>query len=381
MIYIFWISIIIIFYHLVVYGILLTILGLIKRKKKINDISLVKLPTITVLCPAFNEEEVIEDKIKSFLDLDYPKNKIKMIVISDDSTDRTNEIVNSYTKLESNIELLIQKPRKGKQSGHNLVEPTIDTEYVLSTDANSIFDKQAVKELVKTMLSDEKVGMVIGQLNLISKNGDSGEGIYWKFENILKKLESSLFSIICANGSLFLIKRKLFTQIHPSSSDDFERTLIVLRSKYKAKFNNNAIVYEDVTEKPVEELGRKIRIIAQEWAVMVRNLQLLNPFKYFIISFFLISHKIIRWLLFFWSICIFCSNIFLMNNEFFRICLVLQILVIIIGLIELILEKNDLSIKLFKLSAYFLIMNYSSAMAIVKAIRGKQQATWDIIRK
>ena len=332
-----------------------------------------------MLCPAYNEEEKIEEKIKSFLNLDYPKDKIEMIVISDDSTDRTNEVVKKYTK-DNNIRLVIQKPRKGKQCGHNLVEPTIKSDYVLSTDANSIFSKGAITELVKTMLSDKKVGMAVGQLKLVSNGKDSGEGLYWAFETYLKKVESRLYSIICANGSIFLIKREFFTKIHPASVDDFERTLIVLENKNKAKYVTSAIVTEDVTEKPTEEIKRKIRIISGEWSALFRHLSLLNPFRDTKIFFQLISHKVIRWLLPFLSISILVSNYFIISNVVFLVIFILQIIVYLGGIFELILERKGKAVKILKLPAYFVAMNYASFIAFIIFLLGRQNSMWDTNR-
>ena len=376
MIYLFWISILILFYHIFGYGLLLSFINLFKKQD--NTIELTDFPSITVLCPAYNEESVIEEKIKSFLNLDYPKDKINMIVISDDSTDGTNEIVKKYIK-DYNIQLVVQKPRKGKQSGHNLVEPLIITNYVLSTDANSIFHQKAVKELVKTMKSDDKIGMVSGELKLLKDdNKDSGEGYYWKYESWLKRMESKFHTIIGANGSIFLIKRKYFTQIHHASVDDFERALIILRKGLIVKYNPKAIVYEDVTQKATEEINRKIRIIAQEWFALFRQK---TVFTNIIISFLLFSHKIIRWLLPLFSIFILISNCFLFSSTFFVVTFIVQLLIYILGILELLLETKRKTIKPLKIFAYYTAMNYAAFMAFVKFVKGKEYATWNTIRE
>ena len=355
---------------------MLKLLSLLKNEKVASS-NISTFPSITVLCPAYNEEKHIEAKIKSFLDLDYPKDKIKMIVISDDSTDKTNEIVQKYVD-KFNIELVIQKPRRGKPSGHNLVEPEIKTDYILSTDANSIFHPDAIKKLVKKIQSDDNIGMVSGQLELIKeKSHESGEGIYWRYESFLKKLESKTLSLVGANGSLFLIKRELFTQIHPSSVDDFERALIVRENRKTVKYYPEAKVTEYVSEKPTHEIKRKIRIISREWFALFRHVSLLNPFKHFSTFFILLSHKIIRWLLPIFSLLILFSNMALVNkNNFYYIVFVLQLTVYLLGIIGFALEKNDKSSKITKLPTYWLSMNYSAFIALIKFILGNQQSTW-----
>ncbi len=373
--YIFAISTIIFFYHIFGYGLLLVFLNLFQKKKKYNEIS--EFPTITILCPAFNEEDVIDEKIRSFFNLDYPEEKIKMIIISDDSTDRTNQIVESYLS-KGRLELIIQKPRRGKQSGHNLVEPSIISEYVLSTDANSIFKTNAVKELVKIMQSDNSIGMVSGELNLLSPTGqDSGEGLYWKYENFLKKEESKLYSIICANGSLFLLKRELFTQIDIASSDDFERTLITLKNGYKAKYTPQAVVTEDVSSHPKEEIGRKVRIISQEWFAWRRQIAV---FKNPIVSFMLVSHKLIRWTFPLYSLGILLSSILLYENLYFLIFALGQIFFYLLGVLHLLILNTSKSNKLLNLVSYITAMNYSAIKAFIQFIRNKKFATWNTIR-
>lgn len=380
MIYPFWISVIVVFYHLVGYGIILKIINLLcsKPKEIVNEFF---FPTITVLCPAFNEEAIIEEKIKSFLELDYPKERIHLIVISDDSTDNTNEIVKKYAKLNDNIELVIQKPRKGKQSGHNLVEPYIHSDYVLSTDANSIFAPDSVKHLITKINSDPNVAIVSGELKLYRKNKkDSGEGLYWKYESWLKSLESGFHSIIGSNGSIYLIKRNFFQQIHPASVDDFERTLFVLKEGYKAKYEPSAAVFENVTERPIEEINRKIRMITQQWFCLERNIYLLNPFKNCKVTFMFISHKLIRWLLPLFSSLIFASSILLYNIDFYKFCLIVQVVIYLSGILEIMLEKRGKSISILKLCAYFTSMNYAALVAFIKYIKREQFSTWNVAR-
>ena len=372
-------SIFVIFYHLFLYGLFIKFLSIFSKRKPINRI--IEYPTITVLCPAYNEEKHIEKKIKSFLALDYPKDKIKMIVISDDSPDDTNQIVKKYEN--ENIELVVQKPRKGKVSGHNIVLPSIDSDYILSTDANSIFHKDAVLQLLKTMNSDRRIGIVSGELRLRKRNGeDSGEGLYWKFESYLKEKESDLYSILGSNGSIFLIRRELFTQLPSGSVDDFERTLIVLKNGYIGKYNKNAVVFEETSQKTMEELNRKVRIISQQLFAIKRNIILLNVFHFPIISWMLISHKILRWSLPLWSVMIFASSVYLgLHSMFFSILSLLQVFVYFCGTIELILESKGFSIRFLKIPSYFLVMNISAFLAFIKFVEGREMATWNTIRK
>ncbi len=381
MTYIFWISLTLLVYHIVLYPILINIISRFCKDKEVSQCK--NTPSIVVLCPAFNEEDVIAEKIESFIALDYPKDKIKILVISDDSEDNTNSIVEKYALQHSNVSLAVQKPRRGKPSGHNMVEPTLDCDYVLSTDANSLFRPDAIKHLVNKIEDDEKTGLVAGQLRYFAKDGNSsGEGLYWKYENAIRDSESKTKSIIVANGSIFLIKRELFTQIHPSSVDDYERTLITLQKGYNAKYEPKAIVEEEVSEENKDEFKRKIRIISREWFATFRHASLLNPFSNPYASFSLISHKILRWLFFLFVIGMFVSNAFLVEFKvsFFTIVFLLQVIFYGIGSLDLAISNKSPLKKLTKLPGYFVVMFLCSILAFNRFLTGKQVATWSTLR-
>lgn len=302
-----------------------------------------------------------------------------MIVISDDSTDATNAIVSQFT--DRNVSLVIQKPRAGKQSAHNLVLPLLDCDFILSTDANSIFDPSAVKLLVRRILSARDIGLVSGELRLLTRSDKrSGEGLYWRYESFLKRMDSGLRSIVGANGSIFLIRRDLFTEIDRQSVDDFERTLIVLKHGYRAVYEPRAIVWEDETERASEEISRKIRIISQEWFAIRRHAVLLNPFRFPVISFILFSHKILRWLFFIFVAGALLSSAFLAALPFYCAVLVLQLLVSGLGMLGLVLQDRGIRIPGFGLLAYYIAMVYSSVMAFKNFIVKKNFGMWKPIR-
>ncbi len=376
----FWIAIIAMIYHFIGYPLLLLIINSFKKtyqNQMVNDILI--YPKIIILCPAYNEEARIEEKIKSFLALDYPQDKIKMIVISDNSIDHTNEIVSKY--LDQRIKLIIQAERGGKQKAQNSALPYLDCDFVVSTDANSIFAPDAIKVLVKKILSNPDIGMVSGELLLLHK-GDksSGEGLYWKYESYLKLLESKFYSLIGANGSLYLIKRALFNKIDPQSVDDFERALIVLKNHQIVSYEPDAKVSEEESKSAKQELGRKVRIISREWQVVKRNRELLNPFRYPIISFQLFSHKILRWLIFVFLLMVFFASLYLINIKFFRIVLILQCIFYGWGIIGLIAQSKEKKMPLSRIPAYICVMFYSSLKAFMYFIGKKTSGIWEPLR-
>ena len=370
-------------YHLVLYPLILLILNMLKKSPFIDYSIPKELPTITILCPAYNEEDCMEEKIRSYQNLNYDKDKLRMIVISDDSTDKTNEIVKKYEKA-GYIELVVQKPRKGKQSGHNLVEPNIKSKYILSTDANSIFHPDAVIELVKIIENEEKTGLVSGKLELVvSEEHESGEANYWSFDSLLKHNESKLKTLIGANGSIFIIRRHLFGQVHPASVDDFERVLITIKNGYNAKYNPKAIVYENSTERASQEIKRKIRIISQEWFAIKRQSVLLNIFRHPVVAFFLISHKIIRWLIPLYAFLFFIVSILSINNSLFSIAVSgLQIILYASGFLGMFLQSKKIKISLLRIPTYFTAMIYAGNGGFIKFLQKEEMAVWQTsIRK
>ncbi|CAO81406.1 glycosyltransferase family 2 protein [Candidatus Cloacimonas acidaminovorans] len=376
---VFWISWLLLAYHFVGYGLFLFIITSLFKKAKISIPAPDVYPSITVICSAYNEEKVIEEKIRSFLQLNYPKDRIKMIIISDDSTDRTNEIVQKYT--DQNISLVIQKPRAGKQNAHNLVLPLLDTDYVLSTDANSIFTPDCVQLLVAKMLSDKRIGLVSGEVKMVKRGSkQSGEAHYWKYEAFLKLMDSRLKTLIGANGPIYLIKRELFSEIPSNSPDDFERVLLTLKRRFIAAYEPQAIIYEEVTEKATEEISRKVRIITQEWCVLKRNIELLNPFRYPAVSFILFSHKVLRWLFFVFVLTGFVSNAFLLQFGFYRIVFILQVIFYLLGTIGLISQEKGHHIPLTGIPGYFVAMVYSSALAFWNFLQNKKINLWQPVR-
>ncbi len=379
MIYVFLISTFLFLYNILIYPIILFIFSSFFKLKKLDVITV--YPTVTVLCPAYNEEKSIKKKLESFINLNYPKDKIEMIVISDDSTDKTNEIVNEFVNKYKNIKLIIQKPRKGKVSGMNMVEPMINSEYVLSTDATSIFDKDAVINLVKIMLADKKVGFVAGHMKFPKKTQTSGEDTYFSMDSKIKYWESKIYSTITSNGVLFLIKRELFVKMHPTSPDDLERIFYTIRKGYKAKFTFEAFVYEEVEDKAIKEFNRKQRIISTGWAALFRQIDVLNPFKHPIPAFFIFSHKIVKWLIGFFAIIMYISSAFLVKEySIFKWIFIIENMILILGIIELLLQSKSKTSKIGKFPAYFILMNLASIVGFYKFITGKYSGVWETNR-
>jgi len=372
----FWIVIGLFVYHLLGYGLILKVLT--SKKKKQEKSKNTDYPSATMVCPAYNEEDGIEAKLKSFLHVDYPMEKLQLIVVSDDSTDKTNDIVERYSTKYNNIRLVINRNRAGKPTAQNMVEPLVNSEVVFLSDATSILARDALKKLVDNF-QDPEVGLAASRLIYVVPDSgkSSGEGIYWKYESWLRQLESKFYSITVASGALFALRRELFTQIHPSSPDDFERTLIVMEKGYRAKFEESSEIREVLEENNKNEIRRKIRVISREWFALMRHASLLNPFKFPQPCFSLFSHKLIRWLIPHFSIILLIVNLYLLNIPFYSFTFAIHVSFLLAGIIGLILENMNRSFKGLKIPTYWIAMNYAALLAFTRFVFGKQQKTWE----
>ncbi|MFA6770867.1 MAG: glycosyltransferase family 2 protein, partial [Bacteroidales bacterium] len=294
---IFWVSLFIVFYTYVGYGILLFLLVKIKEafisEKKIE--SILQYPQVTLLIAAYNEEDVVALKISNSKELDYPKDKLKIVWVTDGSTDSTNNLLEKY----SYVKVLFKPERMGKTAAINRAVQFIDSPIIVFTDANTILNPSAITEIVKAF-ANPQVGCVAGEKRILYRGEDraaaSGEGLYWKYESYLKSLDSRLHSAVGAAGELFAIRGELFEEIAPDTLlDDFVISMKIAAKGYKIEYCKEAYAQESGSLTMVDEKKRKVRIAAGGIQSIYRLSYLMNIFKYPILSFQFISHRVLRW--------------------------------------------------------------------------------------
>lgn len=295
---IFLFSLFIVFYNYIGYGILLWVLVRIKRM-------LVRTtpapappyePPVTLVVAAYNEEDMIVAKIENTLALDYPAHKLQLLFITDGSTDATPDIIRRYPRIQ-----LLHSPRRGgKTAALNRAMEYVQTPYVIFCDANTMLNGAAVRNIVKHY-ADETVGGVAGEKK-VTGNDSSGaaatEGIYWKYESYLKKLDAALYSVVGAAGELFSIRAALFEPVEEDVIlDDFIISLRINLKGYRIAYAPDAYAMETPSDNITEEHKRKIRICAGGFQSIVKLRALLNIFRYPVVSFQYISHRVLRWTL------------------------------------------------------------------------------------
>ncbi|MDB5009615.1 MAG: icaA 1 [Mucilaginibacter sp.] len=380
---VFWISLFLIFYAFIGYGMLLLILVRIKRlifgKPVLPEGT--DLPTCTLIVAAYNEEAFIEQKIKNSLELIYPSNKLKFIFITDGSTDKTAEIVSKYPQIihMHSIE------RMGKMAAVHRAVAAVDTDVIVFTDANTFLNNDAIINICRHY-SDANVGAVAGEKRVhIAETADAtaGEGFYWKYESKLKAWDSELYSVVGAAGELFSVRTSLYQPV-PSNAiiDDFMISMLIAMKGYKIVYEPEAYALETASQDVEEELKRKIRIAAGGIQSIIWLKSLLNPLKMPLLSFQYISHRVLRWTVVpFLMILILVLNILIVSNKddafIYQVILVAQIAFYIMSLLGWILESRQIKVKLFFIPYYFCMMNYAVIRGIIRFAAGKQSAIWE----
>ena len=378
--YFFWISLLVLIYTYIGYGILLFFIVKIKAlfiKKELFPLN--KLPNVTLLVAAYNEELHIREKIENSLLLDYPKENIQFLFITDGCHDSTPEIISEYAE----IELMHQPERQGKIKAIERAMVEVKGEIVVFTDANTILNKEAIKRIVHHF-ANEKVGVVAGEKRIFNRSADgaagAGEGFYWKYESKLKKWDDELGSVMGGAGELFAIQKKLYEQIPIDTLiEDFYLSFKIVEKGYKIAYEPDAYTLEEPSISIKEELKRKIRIAAGGLQSVIRLKTLLNPFKFGIITFQYISHRVLRWTLAPLSLpIIFATNLLLWNQGvLYQILFILQIIFYLTALIGLMLKNRHMRLKILFIPYYFCMMNYAVYAGFIGYIRGKHSVLWE----
>lgn len=338
-------------------------------------------PEITVVFSVFNEEKVIKRKLDSILASDYPQEKIKILIGSDNSTDNTHAIIEEYMAQNSSIRLIKKESRNGKLKIVNELVDLTDSEYLILTDANVFFEPLTIKALIYNLLVN-KAQLVGGNIFKFSpKNkGISGEEIYYmNFENQLKYNESLVYGFcVGVEGGCYGIKKDWFVKVPDGFlMDDFFITLGVVEKKGTVLFEPEAKCFEDVNDSPLIEFKRKIRISLGNFRNLSYYKHLLFPIhKGFGFAFF--SHKVLRWFTPFALIVSFflCFALAYFNSLFILLSLTYSLL-IILPLLTIFLERIGTKIPLLNSLGHFILMNFALLLGFIKYISADSDSSWE----
>jgi cellulose synthase/poly-beta-1,6-N-acetylglucosamine synthase-like glycosyltransferase len=309
----FWSSGFFVFYAYLGYPVTLRLISFFKKRSPMETGRGFE-PRVTMLISVYNEEKVIEDKIRNTLDLDYPADLLEVIVVSDGSSDRTDQIVSSYA--DKGIQLRSYEGRIGKTACLNKTIPDARGSIIVFSDANSQYNKSAVKELAKHF-ADKKVGFVTGWTRYLS-GGNEGEvdslGIYARIELETKVLESMIGSCVGADGAIFAIRKELYQPLRPTDINDFVIPLRINQQGYRGLLEKNAFCSEKGAGEGKGEFFRQVRITNRTIRAIFNNAGLLNPMRYGLFSFELFSHKVCKFLVPFFLLLAAVTNILLVGE-------------------------------------------------------------------
>ena len=388
----FWLCISLVIYTYIGYGIiawllvkLRNILG--KQFKQYNDPNF--LPEVTLAIPAYNEMSCIEAKIQNTFSLNYPKDKISVLFVTEGSNDGTSEYIQALLPKYPNLRMIGGDTRRGKIEAMNMAIKTIKTPIVIFTDANTNLNHQVIKNIVRHF-QDPIVGAVAGEKRIETEGTEAaagaGEGLYWKYESFLKKLDTQLYSVVGAAGELFAVRTHLFGEVEKDTLlDDFMVSLRIAADGYRVIYEPDAYASERPSFSIQDEMKRKIRIASGGFQSIARLGFLWNIFKYGLLSFQYISHRAMRW-----AVAPFCLPLILLLNFaivisepslIYELFLLGQIVFYVLAIIGYYLENQKIRLKLLFVPYYFSFMNYCAIRGYLRYRNGLTSGIWEKVKR
>lgn len=338
-------------------------------------------PPVTVLITAYNEEKDIRAKLENTLELDYPPEKLEILVASDGSTDRTDQIVSGFAG--RGVRLFRQEGRVGKTITQNNAVAGARGEIILFSDATTLYDRSVLQKMLPNF-ADERVGCVAGKLIYVdpAKTGvGTGARSYWSYETFLKENESLACSLIGASGCLYAVKKSAYQPMYAEACSDFLIATVLYRQGLRTVFEPTAICTEETNKRTDKEMRMRVRVISQTFTDLWRNRAMMNPLKSGFFAIELISHKVFRYavpvflllLLFSAAVLSFYSNIFVLISA-------LQIGFYLLAAAGWILESRNRKPGVLAIPLYFVLTNVASLIGFYKFLRGERYASWEPIR-
>lgn len=380
----FWISAFIIFYTYIGYGVILFLLVFIKERFYPDlpaEVADNDLPSVTLLIAAYNEADIIEEKMKNCRLLKYPEERLSVLWVTDGSTDESNDILSRYPE----VSVCFSHERKGKTAALNHGMTMVNTDYVVFTDANTILNENAITELIGCF-ADKRVGCVAGEKRILVKDKDAassgGEGLYWKYESKLKELDSRLYSAVGAAGELFAIKSSLYRDMPEDTLlDDFMLSMHIASQGFVIRYCAEAYAYETGSVDLLNEQKRKVRIAAGGLQSISRLGGLFNIFRHGILSFEFVSHRVLRWtvtpVLFFMALPL---NIYLAiatDERIYHLLLMMQALFYLMAFAGYCLRDKKIKRKSVFVPLYFLFMNLNVIRGVDYLRKNKGLGFWE----
>jgi cellulose synthase/poly-beta-1,6-N-acetylglucosamine synthase-like glycosyltransferase len=330
------------------------------------------LPRVTLIIPAHNEEACIVDKIANVQELDYPIDRLQVIFVSDGSTDTTNERLDAVE--DSHVEILIRQKRAGKAAALNFAVAHARHEIFVFSDASTLFAPDAIRQMVRHF-ADPKVGVVCGALRFRG-NGDfkQTEGVYWRYETMLRLMEARLGATLTASGAIYAIRGDCYRPLTPEDViDDFVIPMRVRKLGFRVVFDPEAEAMESAAESVKDEFTRRVRLAVGSFRALGEFSRIrMNAFA--TLSFY--SHKVLRWVLPFLLLGLFGSNLFLLDQPLYQAAFAGQLLIYLWATLGFVFRERVHRIPFVLLCYYLVAMNVAFLVGFVRFIGGRRETAW-----
>lgn len=374
---VFWLAVVTLAYVYVGYGILIRLAARVAaRPVKVAAYE----PRITIVVAAFNEERGIRAKLENLLSLQYPADRLDVLVASDGSTDATDRIVTDFGN--PRVRLLRVEGRLGKTACQNKAVEAVSSDIVIFTDATTILEPTAVTAMARNF-ADPEVGCVAAQLVYVGKGKNltaSGGTAYWNYEIALRVAESQLGSLIGASGCLYAVRRSAYRPIRPELISDFCIAMEMRDQNLRTVLEPAAVCFEDTLDKSRAELSMRVRVAIRSIAALVSERRFMNPFRFGLFAIQLISHKALRYAApFIWAIAL-LTNVALAEETLYLALLMGQLTVLVGGAIGFVLQTRGAQLGLLGKPYYFVLTNVASLVAVMRYLRGERVRIWNPVR-
>jgi len=374
---VFWMALALLFYVYAGYPLLLLIIASVRRRRRA---ALDFVPSISVLIAAYNEAGSIAKKLEQTLALDYPPDKIEIIVLSDGSTDGTDQIVSGFA--DPRVRLLAIPGRHGKTYAQNVGAGEAKGEVLIFSDATTVYHPMALRFLAANY-ADPTVGAVSGRYQYFDRDGNSptGTGViaFWNYENLIKRLQSRISTISGCCGCIYSVRRAAYTVLDPGIISDLVQPLWAIQKGYRVVFEDRALAYEETTRTSQEEFKMRVRVVTRGIRGLLSVPDLLNPLRYGWVSFQLVSHKIARWLVPVFLVLLLAGSLMLANTGGYRYVLAVQLAFYLFAAITAVLPLHRLW-KPLGIPLFFCTLNMAALKSMLEVLRGRTYAVWETVR-
>ena len=378
---VFWSSALAVVYAYVGYPLLLVLADRVRRREVRRGAC---EPTVSFIITAYNEERDLAAKLENTLALDYPREKLEIIVASDCSTDKTDDIARSFAA--RGVRLHRQERRLGKTAAQNAAVELARGEVILFSDATTDYRPDVLRALVPNF-ADPTVGCVAGRLLYLDPESDGtnvgrGARAYWDYEVFLKERESRVNSLIGVSGCLYAVRRAAYVPLYIEAGSDFVIATKMVEQGLRAVYEPAAVCTEETNRRPGKEFRMRVRVITQTISDLARHRAMLNPLRGGFYAVQLLSHKVARYLVPFFLVATFAASAYLAaaGSYLYAAALAAQLCFYLAACAAWVLERAGVESRLLSLPQYFVLANLAAVIAFYEYLRGERYTTWETAR-